>query len=144
MVPAAYVKSSDLAGYMHRQLGTVADVLGWTVPGSYEDTIDETLLAYGVDSIGDATDIRKLRTLARREVWRSVMQATASHIDVQLDGESLDQSQVHTHARQQFQIAADAVDTAGYDDLGTPAAYVASVNYRHDPYDATQDHERKV
>lgn len=132
-VPTSY-NESDLASYMHSVLGSVADVLSWTVPSSYSEPINEALLAYGVNDVSLATDIRKLRTLARREVWRAVMQATAAHIDVQLDGESFDQSQVHEQARTQFQMAQQQVLDAGYDDLSQPESWVAGVKYKQDPY----------
>jgi len=142
-LPASYTETS-LATYMHTLLGPVALTLGWSVAaGSYDEPVNEALGAYGVDDIADVTgraNIVKLRVLARREVWRAVVQATASHYDVNADGSSRHRSQIQAQAREALALA--EIDALPYD-----AAYAARVTPVHhgrygderDPYEPPDD-----
>jgi hypothetical protein len=131
-IPASYTETT-LATYMHTILGPVAATLGWSVAaGSYDEPVNEALAAYGVDDIADISgraNITKLRALARREVWRAVMQATASHYDVKADGANRSRSQIHTQAKAAYELA--CIDALSYD----PAYIVGvtTVDYA-DPY----------
>lgn len=142
-LPSAYTET-ELATYMHAILGPVAATLGWSVAaGSYDEAINETLGAYGVDDIADVAtraNIVKLRTLARREVWRAVVQATASHYDVNADGSSRHRSQIQAQALV-------ALERAEIDALPYDAAYTVGVHPVHygrygderDPYEPPDD-----
>jgi hypothetical protein len=137
-IPASYSEAT-LKAYMHAVLAAVATTLGWTVDGGhYDEAANEAVAAYGVDDVADVSgrdNIRKLRALARREVWRAVMQATASHYDLNTDGASRDRSQIHAHAAAQYAMADAECEALGADAL-TGAAYQAgadTISYA-DPY----------
>ena len=72
-LPTSY-SETELKDYMHATLAETASVMGWSVgAGSYDEAINETLFANGVDDSAAITgweDIRKLRFLARVEAWR--------------------------------------------------------------------------
>lgn len=106
-MPIAYT-DAQLASFMHGALQDTASDLGWTATVErYQAAIDETLLAYGVADVGQATDIPKLRAIARREVWALVVAATVNAIDYDADGGSFKQEQLHKHAVAMLQRMTD-------------------------------------
>lgn len=107
-VPSNYATETDLATFMAGEIGRIAAILGFTVPTSYSETIIDTLITYGVESIDEATDIRKLRALARREVWRSVVAKLASGINFTADGVTVNRAQL----QQQAKVALNIAETA--------------------------------
>ena len=51
--PTSY-NEAELKDYMDTMLGATATVLTWTVAGGqYDEAVNETLLAYGVDDIDE-------------------------------------------------------------------------------------------
>ncbi len=122
--PTSYDEQA-LADFMHDVLGAdeVARDLNWSVPeGDYDEAVTETMLALGVESLGDVSgleNIRRLRAIARREVWRTVMQRTAHKTDTNTEGGNEAHSQLHTHARRMFEMAAVLVGDA-YTDAVRP------------------------
>ena len=138
--PTSYDENT-LAVYMDTLLGSLADVLDWTSgSGSFDEAINETLLAYGVDDIADATDIRKLRTLARREVWALAVQAlVAGDFDKTAEsGASLSLSQRLTNAQQRL---TDAINDATIYDT-TYGIQRRRIVRSDDPYVWLSDAER--
>jgi hypothetical protein len=130
-VPTSYTEAT-LKAFMHATIGAVADSLEWTTVGTkYDEAMIETLLAYGVTDIANATDIKKLRALARREVWRSVLAEVSSDIDFSADGARYSQQQLFTMAQQQFQMA--SADATPFDSSGSNVVSLETVNYG-DPY----------
>ena len=96
--PVTYSETT-LVDFLHLTLGDTAAVLGWaTTDYRFYEIVYEVLLAYGVATIGEATDIRKLRALARVEVWRAVVQATAGEHDYETATASFSRSQIHKQA----------------------------------------------
>lgn len=135
-VPVSYTEAT-LAEYMHNVLGAVADALGWSVAGdSYAEAITETLLACDVADIAQlsgADDMRKLRAIARREVWRAVVHATTAHYDMSADGLSAHRSQINEQAHKML-VAAE-IDAALYDDTaGGWRVSAEKVSHEDDPY----------
>jgi hypothetical protein len=142
--PSSYTEET-LATYAHTSLGAVADVLEWTVAdGDYDEIVNEALLAYGADDIAtiSGTDnIRKLRVLMRREVWRKVMTETALDYRISTGGETLDRQQAHEHAKAMFEQAEG--DAAEYGDTARYSVGVDTIEHIHDPYQYWPD-ERRV
>ena len=111
--PHTYTEHT-LARYMHSLLGEAAQILGWSVgedseaAGDYAEAVNETLLSLEVAEISEVPggDVKKLRALARREVWRSVVGATASYYDTTTDDMSNKRSQVNVQARAAYTEAA--------------------------------------
>lgn len=138
-VPTAYTDET-LKTYMHAELREVGTALGWTVAaGSYDEALNETLLACGVSSAASATDIRKVRALARREVWRAVVAATAGDYDFSKEGASHSRSQAHAQARAMVKQA--ELEAAQYDTSSVYAVRKKSTHYA-DPYQRMTVDER--
>lgn len=101
-IPVAYTPEM-LAQYMHNVLGKTATALGWTALDSYEEAVTSATLAYGVTDLVEATDIPKLRAVARMEAWRAVMDQTAGYTDISMpDGVRIVRHQAHNQARAAF------------------------------------------
>jgi hypothetical protein len=104
-VPTAYTEVG-LALYMQSQLRGVATDLGWvldptatTIVGTpYEELVYDVLIAYGVTDIVDATDIPKLRCLARVAVWSGVYYESTRSFRWSARGVTYDQGLVHDYA----------------------------------------------
>lgn len=76
--PTSYTELS-LKEYLHGCTQRAGLNLGWSVAdGSYDETVADTELTLGT-AVTETTNIRALRAVARRELWRAVMQAT-SHL----------------------------------------------------------------
>jgi hypothetical protein len=140
-IPTSYTEAT-LKAFMHAELREVATALGWTVvAGSYDEPLIETLLAYGVSDIVAATDIRKLRALARREVWRAVASATAGDHDFSAEGASYSRSQIHAQA---LAMLTRAESDAGRYDAGGGYAVTISKTHYADPYQRMTMEEREA
>lgn len=104
-----------LAQFMRDELSTTANELdtehaAWTTPNEhqppYKPLIAATLRAYKVADIVQATEIDKLEALARREVWRGVMNATVAFADAtSAQGEALKFAQIHAQAVKMYALA---------------------------------------
>jgi hypothetical protein len=100
-VPTTYTEV-ELATFMRDDvLRNVATLLGWTdvtPSGPYNGAIVDTLTAYGVPTIAAATDIPKLRILARVAVWQAVVATTAAFYAVTDVGVSTHREQIQAQA----------------------------------------------
>jgi hypothetical protein len=136
-IPAGYTEAT-LKEYMHTVLGPVATTLGWTVAdGDYDEAANEAVAAYGVDDVAAVAGreaIRALRAVARREVWRAVMGATASHYDLTTDGASRHRSQTHAQARAMFALADGECAALGVADAAAAYQVGAEPIAYEDPY----------
>lgn len=128
-VPAGY-DDAQLAAFMLAVLGPTAAALGWTAPAHVSEPLIETLVAYGVDDIAAATDVPKLRALARWQAWEAAAEALASRYDVSTDGQALSRAQLYTHARQQAARAARQATVW----LAGGAVTVTPIRRSSDPY----------
>jgi hypothetical protein len=111
-------------------LGPTATALGWTEPDVLE-AVWQTLLAYGVSTIAEATDIPKLRALAKIEAWRQAANATAGHYRFSTDNQTLDRQQVHEHA---VKMLAESERQAASYGLPGSRVQISNIRRRHDPY----------
>lgn len=130
-VPTSYTENS-FALFLHETLGDIADVLGWeTVDGIYDEIINDTLLAYGVNNLSQATDIKKLRTLGKLMLFRAGMTAAIPEINYTADGATMSREAIFQH----FKTMADQMYLESL-------AYAVDYNYdaqingvtRNDPY----------
>lgn len=142
-IPNTYTED-ELAVFMDSILAGVADVLEWSpAGGDYAESVNEALLAYGTDDISTITgldNIKKLRALARREVWRSVMSATAADYDFSADGGRYSRSMIHKMATDNF-LKAEA-ETMIYD--SNYQVGIDTVTHKHDPYQYLPEDERTL
>lgn len=128
--PTAYTEAT-LATFMLAELGDVAGVLGWTTQDAVQEAINEALLVYGVDDIADATDIPKLRALARRQAWRSAVNSLTTRYDfTNPEGEYKRSQMVKAAATRLAQVESDAMPY----DQNFGAAVVTTVTASADPY----------
>ncbi len=91
-IPSSYTELS-LADFMRRITGNVAAALGWTAD-DFDEAVNETLLAYGVDELSSVTDVAKLRALARVAAWRALVDATAAEYNFSADGGTFSRQQI--------------------------------------------------
>jgi hypothetical protein len=98
-VPTSYDEDGFKA-YLHGRLnrGGVADAFGWTVAaGSYDEIVNDTLLAYGVADVAEATDIAKLRALGNLALWEAAKEAAVLEVDYSADGASFSREAIFRH-----------------------------------------------
>lgn len=133
-IPTGY-DETGCANLMLSYIDAVAGQMGWTGLSNVQESVNETILAYGVTDIANCTDIRKVRTLARREIWRQVRAATSGSHDFEADGGKYSMSQIHAMACSEFDIASN--DAVPFDtQLGVK---ITAVTYNQDPYRAGFD-----
>lgn len=136
-LPAGY-DELQLASYMHTTLGAMATRLGWSVAvGDYSEAVNEAVAAYGADDITSITgreNLRKLRALARREAWRSVVQSLAAYYEFSTDGQSFKPNQMGDQARKALAQAEADCAALGVGDDASYAVAIDSVIYPDDPY----------
>jgi hypothetical protein len=131
--PTSYTEKS-LAEFMHAELGRVATVLGYSVgasdAGAYAETVNETLLVYGATTIADASEIKKLRALARLEAWKKAVGDLTTMYKFSADGGSFERQQM-------FDQAKAKMESAGMVAMAFDSAYsvvVTRVTPVNDPY----------
>lgn len=129
-LPVTYTETT-LAEYMHSALGDTAVALGWTAPDSYDEAVNETMLAYGttdLSQVAGSANLRRLRAYARVEAWRQAMQYTAADFAFSADGASYSRDQIHEHAKAQLALAEADLLRMGF------RIATDRLRYVHDPY----------
>lgn len=108
-----------LGTYMQEAVKGVADALKLELT-DFDEAVNDTLLAYGVTNIAQATDIAKLRALAKVEAWRTVVNRAANQIDygqsngVAVAGSYEKRSQLHDQAEKALERAVSDAERSGY------------------------------
>jgi hypothetical protein len=141
-VPTSYTEE-ELAQYMHAALGKVAEALGLTAPDSYEEAINDALLAYGqtdIAQISGTAGVRKLRALARVAAWRFVIANFAALYDFSADNASYSRSQLLANAEKALKVAEDAA--VAYSDAY--AGKIVKVRHVNDPYVVQSEEENAL
>lgn len=139
--PTAYTEN-ELAAFLITTLGKVATALEWTAATTQVvEAVYDTIHAYGVSVIADATDVRKLRALARVAIWRAVVRDTAGHYAVAAEGMSFNRQQLHEQATRALREAEGEAAEIG---AGVAALLVTPVTHVHDPYAYQPDELRTV
>ena len=130
-LPSSYTESA-LRDYMLASVGTVGSMLSLTA-SSFTEAVNDALVAYGVTDIALATNIAKLRGIAKVEAWRLIVTTTVGEYNFSADGGTYSREQLHKHAVDALARAeADAV-SRGYMDSGAPLISVGSMKHT-DPY----------
>lgn len=130
-LPSSYTEST-LRDYMLSITANVAGALGWTA-SSFTEAVNDALVGYGVSDIADATDIAKLRSLAKLEAWRALADATVADYNFSADGGSYSRQQLHQQAVAALQRAEAEAVARGYADAFAPAIALGSLVHS-DPY----------
>lgn len=115
-IPTSYTEQT-LADYMVTVTEQVSAAIGLDF-ASFGEAINDTLIAYGESDIADATNIKKLRALAKVEAWRRCVEALAARYDKSRnDGQSViydKENQLFTNAQKQLELAEIYASNLGY------------------------------
>lgn len=98
----------QLAAFMLAELGETASVLDWGMESpQVREVVVDTLYAYAdIDAIDEATDIRKLRVLGRREAWRAAIRGLVHMMNTRTPaGASFDFGRLQAQAEVALQLA---------------------------------------
>jgi hypothetical protein len=134
-LPTSYSEAS-LADYMeHGILRATGAVLGLVGAAHYAEAVNDVAAALGT-TIADATDMPRLRILARREAWRLAMQQAGGDYAYTEDGAQSSRQQIFEHCKAMFDQAVRdlaLLDSGGDDDDpdSTAAASRTSVPVRN-------------
>lgn len=137
-IPTSY-NDFTLSQFMLNELAEVNEYFNWT-PASFAEQVTDTLIDYGVPTLTDATDIPKLRAIARLQVWSKAKRAAAKFIDNKVTDDERSQSQLFDHIAQnlqQAQAAASIYLTSADSSSAVASGNVATVGkvvYLTDPY----------
>lgn len=116
--PTSYTETT-LKEYLHDCTQRAGVNLSWSVAGGdYDETVADTELVLGT-AVADTTNIRALRAVARRELWRAVMQATSHLATAQtgVAGSIAFGKTVFDRAKELHKLASDEVESLGLDAL---------------------------
>lgn len=143
-VPTSYTDLT-FAAYLATQVEQVAGPLGWDV-GSVQvlEAVNDALLDLGVSDIASVTDIRGLRALGRRAIWRAVVQATSgNYAFTDVAQQTFNRQQVNAQAREMLKIAESDCEALGLSAAASVAAVkIYRVSRPHDPYTVLPDEVR--
>lgn len=109
-LPAFYTEET-LATFLMVCLSNAGKLLGWTASSDeILEAVNETLIAYGVDTISQATDIPLLRAHARVQAWRAACEGISALFDHEADGAKFSREKLHSHALAQLASAQKALE----------------------------------
>lgn len=127
--PTAYTEA-QLAAYLLKDLGEIAEVLGWTSQAQLQEAIHDTVLAYPAADIAACTDVTRVRALARVMAWRQAVGSLSARFDFSDNAGSYSRSQMLKGARDRLADAEYAASTY----LPGMTVYVDPVPRSGDPY----------
>jgi hypothetical protein len=138
-VPTSY-SESQFAAYLVTTLDTLEQVLNWDQGDPrVREAVSDALLDYGVSDITEATDIRKLRALGRRAIWRAVANATAGfYAFTDVGQQQFSRQQIHDHATAMLKQS----ETEALEWSLSYAASSSTISRSTDPYLVIPDEER--
>jgi hypothetical protein len=148
MPPPTVYSEAIFSDYLFGVLGEVGPMLGWTAGSpAVQEALNDTLLEYGetiianiisTNGVQGTRQIRRLRALGRRAIWRAVVQATTGKYAFSDAGQSFHREQINEMAREEFKIA--QTDCLEFDPMY--AVGIVSVNRPADPYIVIPDASR--
>lgn len=127
-IPPSYSEIT-LADYMVTCLGKVAAVLE-LVSADFEESVIDVLLQYGVSDISSATNIQKLRALAKVAAWKKAVEEVSVSYDFSADGGSYNRSQMQELCAKS--LAAAESDAGDY--LPALRIGIDTLSFSQDPY----------
>jgi hypothetical protein len=139
--PTSY-SEAIFADYLASVLGNFADLLGWD-GGSWpvQEAVADALLEMGISNIASATtpfQIRGLRALGRRAIWRAVVQAVAADYTVTDNNQTLEREQLQKQAL----VALELAETESLEWSPSYGVTIISIKRPADPYVVLPDTER--
>ena len=133
-VPSIYTEPA-LRAFVVRELGATATVLGWDESAwDVEEAVNDALLQYhgGAGTIGDATDVARLRVLARFAAWRAAVGGLAHKVSAAAGDQRMD---LDKHFRQAGEMLALARSDASAYGVGGFAVTVGRLVHTQSPYE---------
>lgn len=127
-LPTVYTDAA-LKSYMLAYLGSIATTLNLTLD-SFAESVNDVLAAYPATTLASATDVAKVRALARVAAVKTAQTVVATWYDFTADGSTFNRSQV-------VKALAAMLASAEGEALPYSAAYaigVGSMTYANDPY----------
>jgi hypothetical protein len=133
------------AEYLVSVLDGLASTLDWNSGDPrVQEALADALLEYGDTTIGNISgtdNLRKLRALGRRAIWRAVVQASVGHYSfTDVAQQKFSREQVNEQARKMLELAELDCRAAGAD--AGYAVSLVSISRPHDPYAVIPDEER--
>lgn len=110
--PTSYTEETFKAYLADQLTSVVGSGLNWTVDGgNYDEIVNECELVLEL-AIADATNIRALRAVGRRELWRTVMQATSNKATAHsgMNGSVTYGKNIFDRAQELFKAASEEVE----------------------------------
>ena len=142
-LPTAYSETL-FADYLVSQIDQVAAVLDWDA-GSVAvlEAVNDALLDLGETDIAAVSDLRGLRAVGRRAIWRAVAQATAGDYSITDNGQRLERQQAHAQALAMLKVAEADCQMLGIGaDETAFAVQIMRAVRPADPYTVLPDEER--
>ena len=141
-IPNSYTEQT-LADFMNVTIGAIAEFLKFTtvIPGSYDEAINNVLVASGTNDISTITGfsgVSLLRAYAKYYAWGLVAEQLANEIDYTHadSGATYKGSQYAKHALTQQDKARTEIEKLGGDVSGVVVSS-SNVEYTNDLYTAT-------
>lgn len=134
-VPVSYTEAM-LADYMVAVLDTTAAALGWESDApAITEAVNEVDGLLGGDLAG-ATDIVKVRALARWQAWKAARGAVANQVNLASGTDRLDRAAWFDHVDRELYAAAEAAAAypEGASALGGGPVRVTQIDDASDPY----------
>lgn len=128
-IPTSYTED-ELRSYMVAALGDVADVLTIGTADMVEP-VNDVIDSYGVADIASATNITKLRALAKVGAWRKASQTATVQYTFRSGQSAFNRSDM-------YKFISDQLSRAESEAFQYDASYVVSVQpieYKNDPYE---------
>ena len=136
-VPTVYSEAA-LKSYMLVVTGNLGTVLGLS-EGDFNEAVNDTLLAYDTSTIAGATDIAKLRALAKVQAWRVAKAKAAGKTDFTADGATFKRSQLMQQAQAGLEMAEN--EAISYGSYTGYAMTASGFVYVGDPYPLPAEEE---
>jgi hypothetical protein len=127
-IPTSYTETS-LAAFMLAELGDVALALDMTL-AKLAEPVNDAMLVYGITDIVDATDIDKIRKIARVEAWKAAAKNVAADYAYSEGGASYSRNQMQDMILKQLSLAEQ--DASGY--YAAFQIAVGTVEFPDNPY----------
>jgi hypothetical protein len=134
-VPSHYTEAS-LRMYMLDVTGGLGTRLELAT-GDFYEAVSSALLSYGVDDINQATDMAKLRAVARMEAWRTAWNKATGAYDFTADGSSFKRSDLAKQAQAQLEQAER--EAMSYGAIAGYAVTTARMGHANDPYQVREE-----
>ncbi len=129
--------------YMQVVLGDTASKLGWSVGGDdFDEPTNEVLYILNESSfsfVDTQAEVRKVRTIARMEVWRAAMFYTVHEISHSAGAPGTGQTSradIHRHCKEMYNLASSQF-TEAYPELSVQTSRQVErwgMDYKYDYY----------